>query len=172
MKIVSYVILAILFIVYFTSLNNYNTSNEFINYHLRAFYHANLSHLIANAISLYALSFMENVIGSARFLFAIIFIWIFGSIILYLIHKMFPSRKRYTLGFSGVIFGLFVIYYTLLNQGPGVTFAGLIISILPQIMIPGISFEGHLAGIFAGILYVILFPVHERIGKGQGMFSN
>jgi rhomboid domain-containing protein 1 len=73
-----------------------------------------------------------------------------------------PSRKIYTVGFSGVIFGLLVLYYSLLNQSPGVTLIGLIISIIPQLTIPGISSEGHFAGIIAGVMYILLFPIKNK----------
>lgn len=148
-----------MFVVYFSALNFKNTGIDALDYPIRAFYHANLSHLVANAISFYSLSFIENIMGSKRFLLAMIFIWIVSSIILLTIHKIFPSRKVYTVGFSGVIFGLIVIYYTLLNTSPGVTILGLMVSIIPQLLVPGISFEGHLSGIIAGFIYVFLFPV-------------
>ncbi len=102
MPIVTYIILGILVLVYFSSLNFYNTKYDIINYPLRAFYHANLTHLIANGISLYNLSFIEDAIGRKQFILALIFIWVFSSIILYIIHFLFPSRKVYTVGFSGL----------------------------------------------------------------------
>ena len=121
MRIVSYIILGIIVLVYFSSLNMYDTGSEFLNYQLRTAYHANTEHLLANAVSFFALSFMEDVIGSKQFLIAIIFIWIVSSTLLYLYHKIFPSRKVYTVGFSGVIFGLFVVYYSLLGSSTSVT---------------------------------------------------
>jgi rhomboid domain-containing protein 1 len=165
MRIVTYIILGIIVLIFFSSFNFHDTGNDIIDYPLHSLYHANISHLVANGISFIALSFMEEVIGWGQFLMAILFIWIVSSIILYIIHMIFPSRKIYTVGFSGVIFGLVVVYYSLLNQSPGVTLAGLVISILPQLAIPGISFEGHLAGIIAGIIYVLLFPVKRKITK-------
>lgn len=165
MRIVSYIILGIIVIIFFTKLNNFNTGNELLNYHLRSLYHANMSHLIANGVSFYALSFIENIMGSAQFLFAMIFIWIASSILLYLYHLFVPSRKVYTIGFSAVVFGLIVIYYSLLGTSPGITLAGLAISILPQILVPGISYEGHICGVIAGVLYVMLFPVGKYRGK-------
>ncbi len=69
-----------------------------------------------------------------KFLFAMLFIWIVSSIMLYVYHRIFPSRKVLNVGFSGVIFGLIVIYYTLLNNAPGITTLGLIVSILPQLI--------------------------------------
>lgn len=156
MNIVTYIILGIIVIIYFSRLNFYDTHYALINYPLRSLYHANMEHLIANGISLYSLSFLEEQLGHGQFLFAIIFIWIFSSILLYFIHMIFPSTKVYTVGFSGVIFGLIVIYYSMLNMSPGITFTGLVISILPQLVAPGISFYGHLSGIIAGIVYVML----------------
>ena len=161
MRVVSYIILGIIIIVFFTSLNNYNTGQDVIDYTLHSFYHANIQHLIANAISFYGLSFIEEIMGSAQFLLAMVFIWIVSSLLLYVYHTIFRSRKVYTIGFSAIIFGLIVIYYSLLNQNPAITVTGLVISILPQILVPGISYEGHICGVIAGVLYVMLFPVNK-----------
>lgn len=159
MNIVTYIILGILVIIFISPFNFYNTGHDVIDYQLRSLYHANIQHLVANGISFYALSFMEEVIGWKRFLFAIIFIWIVSSLLLYFEHKILPSRKVYTVGFSGVIFGMIVVYFSLLGRGTAVSVAGLIFSILPQLVVPGISFDGHLCGIIAGIIYILLFPV-------------
>ena len=159
MRLISYIIIGVIILIFVSPFNFYDTGNEPVNYLFRSFYHANITHLAANTISLYNLSFIEEIIGQKQFFFAMLFIWIVSSILLYVIHKFIPSRKVYTVGFSAVIFGLIVVYYSLLNRSPGVTFAGLVISILPQIVIPGISFEGHLSGIIAGIIYVMLFGV-------------
>ncbi|AEQ32833.1 Integral membrane [Acanthamoeba polyphaga mimivirus] len=161
MRYVTYILLLIMVVIYFSPANFYDTSNELVNYSLRTYYHANIEHLIANSISLYYLSFLEDLLGHTQFAIAIIFIWLVSSMILYIIHAIMPSRKVYTVGFSGVIFGLIVIYYFSLNQNPGITMTGLIISILPQLVVPGISFEGHLSGIIAGVIYVTLFPVKK-----------
>ena len=161
MNFVTYIIIGIIVLIFF-SFNFYDTKYEPINYILRSLYHANTSHLVANSISLYALSFMEQAIGRTQFLFAILFIWILSSIILYIIHLLFPSRKIYTVGFSAVIFGLIVVYYFMMNNNAGITLAGLVISIIPQLFIRGISFEGHLSGIIAGFIYILLFPLLKR----------
>ena len=163
MRIVTYAILAIMVLVYLTPLNNHQFNTFLLDYPSRAFYHANIEHLIANSVSFFALSFMEQSMGSLKYLFAIIFIWIVSTIILYSIFWLFPSRKAYTVGFSGVIFGLIVLYYTMLGTSPGISFLGLAVTLIPQFFVPGISWEGHLAGIIAGVLYVLLFPVKEKI---------
>jgi rhomboid domain-containing protein 1 len=160
MRVVSYIILAILVLVYFTNMNLYETSSEIVNYQLRSFYHANLQHLAANAISFYGLSFIEDVIGTSQFIVCVTFLWFVSSLLLYVYHQIFQSRKIVTVGFSAVIFGLFVVYFSLLHERPSMTVAKLMISILPQMIIPGVSFDGHVCGIVAGFLYVTLFPVN------------
>lgn len=160
MRIVSYIILAILVLAYFTNMNMYETSSEIVNYQLRSFYHANLQHLAANAISFYGLSFIEDAIGTTQFIVCVTFLWFVSSLLLYVYHQIFQSRKIITVGFSAVVFGLFVVYFSLLHQSPSITVAKLVISILPQMLIPGISFEGHICGIIAGFLYVTLFPTN------------
>jgi len=162
MNIVTYLVLAVLITLFFVMRNYYDTGHDIIDYPLHSLYHANLDHLIANSISFFSLSFIETVIGWKRYLFAIVFIWLVSSLLLFIYHKIVPSRKVYTVGFSAVIFGLMVVYYSLLGQGPAVTLTGLIISILPQIFVPGISWEGHICGVLAGILYILLFPVNKN----------
>ena len=161
MRVFTIIILIIIAIIFSTNIQ-YNTGQDAIDYPIRAFYHADLQHLLANGISLYNLSFMEDVLGRTKFLSAILFIWIVSSLLLYLFHTLIPSRKVYTIGFSGVIFGLIVVYFSLLGN-KNIGLAGLIISILPQIFVPGISFEGHLAGIISGIIYITIFPLNKTL---------
>lgn len=165
MNIVTYIILGILITIFFIMKKFYDTGYDIIDYPLRALYHADLNHLVANSISFYSLSFIENIMGRKQFIFAIVFIWLVSSILLYIDHIILPSRKVYTVGFSAVIFGLIVIYYSLLNRSTVVTFAGLAVSILPQLFVPNISFDGHLCGIIAGILYVTMFPLNKKINS-------
>lgn len=167
MNYVSYIILGIIVIVYITSLNNLSVSSDLINYPLRAFQHANLNHIAANAISFFSLSFIEGIMGHEHFLMAMIFIWIVSSLLLYGYHSIFPSRKIKTVGFSAVIFGLIVIYYTLLGSSKMITFVGLAVSIVPQLAVSGISHEGHICGIIAGILYVTFFPVKSMANMNK-----
>lgn len=157
MYVVTFVILGILFLVYLSALNLKDTGVEFFDYYLRVGYHVNMSHLLANAVSFIILSPMEEILGWQKFLFAIIFIWLISTLILYTIHVVIPSRKIPTVGFSGVIFGLMVIYLSLLNKDQMLSIVALVASIIPQIFVKGISFEGHLSGIIAGFIFVKFF---------------
>lgn len=157
MQIVSYIIIGIIIIIFITPLNNTNTTNEILNYLLHTAYHANISHIVANILTFYGLSFIENIMGHYTFLLAILFIWIVSSIMLYTYHSLFPSRKVYTIGFSGVIYGLIVVYISLLGKESDISIFDLIGSLIPQLFVPHISTEGHFFGIIAGFLYVMLF---------------
>lgn len=156
MRVASYIIMGIILIIYFF-FNDYSTSRESINYILRSLYHANIEHLAINLFSFYNLSFLEDVFGSAQFLFMILFIWIVSSILLYLYHKIVPSRKVYTVGFSAVIFGLIVVFYFTMNLKQSETLTRLVLSIAPQLFMRGISWEGHICGVIAGFMYVSLY---------------
>lgn len=159
MQIISYIIIGIIVIIFISPINFYDTKNEPVNYIVRSLYHANTTHLLINMFSFYNLSFMEDVIGKTKFLTAILFIWIVSSILLYFYQKIFPSRKKYTVGFSAVIFGLIVVYYSLINISKRKMLLPLLASIIPQLFMIGISFEGHICGIIAGFMFVTLFPI-------------
>lgn len=165
MRVVTITIIGLMVLIYISPFNMHDFGPLIIDAPSRTFYHANWEHLIANSISFFALSFMEEKLGSVRYLFAILFIWVVSTLILYTIFWIFPSRRAYTVGFSGVVFGLSVLYFTMLGASPGISILGLAVTLIPQLFVPGISWEGHLAGIIAGLLYVLIFPFHERITK-------
>lgn len=152
--LITYILIFSMVLIYLSPINFYDTKSDIINYGIRPFYHADSSHLIANMISFYGLSSMENILGSSQYLFAIVFIWFFSSLFLYVYHLIFKSQKVYTVGFSGVIFGLIVVYYTLMGKTTTETTYSLLLSIIPQLFMTGISSEGHACGILAGLLYV------------------
>lgn len=126
-----------------------------IDYTLRSFFHANFLHLAANLFTLWQLSDLGKSFTTMQFINLIILLTIMSSLILYLINIIIPSTKTITVGFSGVIFGLFVISQKL--SGHDLTHIGTknFLEILPQLLIPGISFWGHLSGIISGFIYIM-----------------
>lgn len=124
---------------------------------LRPLYHNDFTHLILNSLSLYGLSSMEDVIGKSKFIQAVLFIWIVSRLLLYLLHKIAPSANTYAVGFSGVVFGLIIVYLFTLNENNQTELMYLVLSVAPQLFIPGISYVGHLCGIIAGLIYVYVF---------------
>jgi rhomboid domain-containing protein 1 len=137
-----------------------NTGLGPVDYTLRSFFHANLIHLAANLFTLWQLSDLAKSFTTQQFINLIIMLTILSSSILYLINYLIPSTKTITIGFSGVIFGLFVVSQKL--SGYDLTHIGTknIIQILPQLLIPGISFWGHLSGIISGFIYIFFNNMH------------
>lgn len=157
-RLVSAIIIITLLAIFLINAKTVSTGVEPIDYMINVAYHADMTHIALNLVSFYNLSFIEDAIGRQSFIFAIIFIWVVSSLLLNLFHNVLPSRKIRTIGFSGVIFGLIVVYYFLLGDQPEITTTRLIISLIPQLFIPGISFEGHICGLIAGFIYIKLFP--------------
>lgn len=126
-----------------------------LDYTLRSFFHANLIHLATNLFTLWQISDVTKSFTTIQFITLIIFLTLSSSFILYIINTIFPSTKAITVGFSAVIFGLFVVSQKLL--GHDLIHIGTINfgQILPQILIPGISFWGHVSGIISGLIYVL-----------------
>jgi membrane associated rhomboid family serine protease len=153
---ITVLILTILILIFVFHLEQ-ESDNELLNYGMRAFYHANTQHLIANGISLLLLSTVETALGWKKFLGIILFLWATSSFLLYVTHSIFPSRKIETIGFSGVIYGLYVVYFSLLGATKYINIGILIASIIPQFFMKGISVEGHLCGIVSGGICVALF---------------
>lgn len=153
---ITIIILCTLILIFVFHLER-ESNNEVLNYGLRAFYHANTQHLVANGISLVLLSTVETALGWQKFLSIILFLWVASTFFLYITHLIIPSIKVKTIGFSGVIYGLYVVYFSLLGQTKYVNLGILIASIVPQFFVKGISVEGHLCGILAGLVCVGLF---------------
>ena len=160
-------------IYFFTKMGS--TNYTYVNYLLRDLYHANLIHLISNMLSFYFLSPLEDIMGHGRYLFSIIFIWILSTTIFYFYQKTTGQMDKITVGFSGVIFGLFVVYLSYLGRGASKYNIGILIAILaPQFFMPGISVSGHICGMIAGFIYVALFE-NGRIRnfrKTNGLLTN
>ena len=128
-----------------------------------AFLHRDPAHLVMNMIALYNLgTLMERLLGPGRYLIALLFS-IFGSG-LFITYR--EQKNTRTIGISGGIYGLLMVYFLFLwrfglLQNPGIrssvlrtVFINLMISFMP-----GVSLNGHVGGSLAGILIGIIFTM-------------
>lgn len=137
---------------------------------LSAFYHMDESHLVYNMISLLWKGVqLERRMGSTEFASMVAVLLGLSHGIVVVIAKVlatffdypYPLTSECAVGFSGVLFALKVV---LNSNSPNLTnvygvlvparFAAWAELILIQMFVPGVSFLGHLSGIFAGILYL------------------
>lgn len=132
-----------------------NFGNQPVNYVLRSFFHGSLVHLLANMLTFYQLKDLSNNITQTEYIGLLFFLLISSSLILYGF-DYFNNQKKISIGFSAVLFGLLILSNHNKTQNLLLVSTNQMIKILPQILIPGISFWGHLSGIIAGIVYILL----------------
>jgi len=135
-----------------------------------AFFHSGLMHIGMNMLSAATFGFMlEKSIGSLALMFLILwsvvlsgFIYCFFAWVAFELTWDMEWLMKAAVGFSGVLFTLAVVEsYT--ATAPTRSFFGVVnvptrvypwvLLIILQIMIPQISFLGHLSGLLVGVLY-------------------
>ncbi|KAM7259583.1 hypothetical protein ACFE04_015324 [Oxalis oulophora] len=139
---------------------------------LSPFYHLGESHLVYNMISLLWKGVqLETSMGSAKFASMTVTLLAMSQGITLLLAKSLllafdyekPFYNEYAVGFSGVLFALKVVLNSQSDRYTNVH--GIIVPsryaawaelALVQILVPGVSFLGHLGGILAGMLYLKL----------------
>lgn len=94
----------------------------------------------------------------------LLFLTLTSSLLLFAFHRLFPSTRVPTVGFSGVLVGLIVVKNIMLGSDLETVATDILIQILPDLLRPRTSFLGHFSGAIAGILYVILLE-SDRVSK-------
>lgn len=144
---------------------------------LSAFYHVGEPHLVYNMLSLLWKGIqLENSMGSAEFASMVAVLVAMSQGITLLLSKslllFFDYERAYysefAVGFSGVLFAMKVILNS--QSGDYSYVNGLLVPtryaawaelVLVQLLVPGVSFLGHLGGILAGVLYLRLRGRHS-----------
>lgn len=182
---VTYGVMAICTIVYLVSLffrKNYSDSAVYIflgaDYQtftlgLRQFWrllscgfvHGGLLHLITNMYSIFILgSFLERRLGKRNYIFALLISTVTASLT-----QGILSQNTVTVGISGGIYGLMVIFIMDLIQLKAVPFRSFIPLILINLMINMLdttAWVAHLGGVVSGIVLYYFFFTEDRIGLG------
>lgn len=115
------------------------------------FTHIDPTHLLANMYTLYNLSSLEKTYGSGTFGRLVLAIMVMNVVINNLMHKYLPLTCA--IGFSGVIFGLYMFKYFKTKEITAATLvAAMVMVIQPSIKNPRASFLGHLVGAFSGVV--------------------
>lgn len=148
---------AFLFMIYFSRVPLPDTSFEPVDYILRAFFHADVPHLLANILTMLRLGYLSANVTIATLIKMLIFLTLTSSLLLYIAHALFPQFKKTTIGFSGVLFGLIVVKNVLAGADLETVMIDVSIQLLPDLLEPQISFLGHFLGAVSGFLYVLLF---------------
>jgi len=139
--------------------------------------HASMMHLVMNMCSLWYLGVMEQVLGTKTWCrYTLLLVLLTNAVMLgiqAIQRRVRPpaanSGPQWTVGFSGVLFGWLAIEAILLKPTyplfglhlPGYVFMFVMLGVA-QLILPRVSWQGHLAGIIVGLL--IAAPAFEWFG--------
>ncbi len=130
-----------------------------------SFVHGGILHLITNMYSLFVLgSFLERRLGHWNYIMAILVSTLTASLT-----QGILSENTVTVGISGAIYGLMVIFIMDLIQLKAVPFRSFIPLILINLMINMMdttAWVAHLGGVVAGIVLYYFFFTEDKIGLG------
>ncbi|MEV5560621.1 rhomboid family intramembrane serine protease [Nonomuraea wenchangensis] len=120
------------------------------------FLHGGFGHLMANSLPLLVLGFLAGLRDLRKFFWATLIIIVVGGLGTWVM-----SPEVITVGASGLVFGYFgyIMARGLFDRrlldlviavGVGIAYWGILAGLLPNQ--PGISWQGHLCGLIAGVL--------------------
>ncbi len=156
--------------------NDVLVRHEYYRIFTSAFLHGSIAHIGLNMLSLYWLGrFIEVVLGAWRTLVVyMVALVISGLSVVY-----FSPANVATLGASGAIFGLFGALFAIgLKLGPRgkdlvrANIGILVLNLIWSFAVPGISWQAHVGGLFAGFVLTFLIfwppkPVMARVYDTQ-----
>ena len=133
------------------------TVDGLIGIPLMPFLHGSFDHLVVNTLPTVVLGGLVAIHGSRKFLTATVFITLVGGGALWVV-----GRTAVHVGASGLVFGFFGYliaraWYTrslvavLIAVVVAVVYGGILLGVLPFFQ-EGVSWEGHLTGLVAGVL--------------------
>lgn len=144
------------------------TSGQFWRLLTYSFNHMSYPHFILNIVFLILLSHpLERTLGKIKFIMIFLFTSIFAGVIIH-----FFSNVDYIAGSSGFGYGLLGIYIFLFlkyknkfdQSDRKFIFLFIAIGFTMTLLIPGVSFAGHLGGFIGGIIFAALvFRSEEQV---------
>lgn len=119
------------------------------------FLHGSMAHLLSNLVPFLVLSWLVATEGVGRYLRVVLLVCLVGGGLVWLV-----GRSSLHVGASGLIFGLWTYllaraWYQRSLASLGLALIALVaysVMLAGFVPVPGVSFESHIAGAFAGIL--------------------
>jgi membrane associated rhomboid family serine protease len=116
------------------------------------FVHINLKHLVVNLYALYTLSRVEQEMGLKSFIWLIIFLLLFNTLIEFII-RIYWKNIKCSIGFSGILFG--IVTWEIASKRKidiEMILAIIIMVIVPSLQNKKASIIGHFIGALSGII--------------------
>ena len=136
--------------------------NDIHEVFLSNFVHIELSHLISNLYALYALSRVEQEMGFKPFIWLLIFLLLFNTLVEFLARKLWKNMKC-SIGFSGILFGIATWEIVSKKQlNIEILLAIVIMVVGPSIQNNRASLTGHFIGAISGIIGGVLWKIFNK----------
>lgn len=135
-----------------------------------ALMHGSYYHIIGNLGAFTNVGiFIEQMYGKKRYLLILLAALLGSGLVI-----TFLGREIYTVGLSGVVWGVFGAYVSYLFKNDG-RFDSMELSqiarmLIPNIIIsflPGVSWQGHLGGFIGGLLMSMLLPLYNNYRRND-----
>jgi membrane associated rhomboid family serine protease len=161
------VTIVIIFSLYFTSvITSIPSGKDVMSQFASNFVHADIYHLFSNLFSLYALSRIEVRIGPKAFFSLIAVLLISNSIVESIVHTLKPDL-RYSIGFSGVLFGIASWEIVTTQTVDMFILASIGLNVVrPSLCNDKISLAGHSIGAVTGVIMGLLWAQFTK-SKGR-----
>jgi len=121
------------------------------------FIHIDTSHLVSNLFALYAISRVEDQMGFKSFIWLIIFLLAFNTLVEYIARKIWKDMKC-SIGFSGILFGLMSWELITTRNVDIKLLAAIVVTVIaPSIKNKKASLSGHVIGAVSGVVGGIIW---------------
>lgn len=154
------VVIVIIYLLYnMNIIKSLPCKKDIPNIFVNTFTHIDNKHLIANLLTLWALSRVEKEMGLKPFLWLLVFLIVFNTLIEYFIIKFYKDVDC-GIGFSGILFG--IMTWEIITKNDVSTEIILTIAILvaaPSLQSKNASLTGHIIGAVSGIVSGLLWKM-------------
>ena len=146
------VVIVVVFSLYITTaIKTIPCGNDVMSSFYANFVHIDPQHLILNLYALYALSRVEEKIGSKQFIALIVFSLVFNTVVESAIHRWLNTPC--SIGFSGVLFGILTWELITTRKMDLYLLAAVVAMVAaPSMIDKNVSLVGHAVGAASGII--------------------
>ena len=161
------VVITVVFSLYFTTaIKTIPCGKDVMSSFYANFIHIETQHLIINLYALYALSRVEEKIGSKRFITLVVFSLILNTVIESAIHKF--RNTPCSIGFSGVLFSILTWEMATTRKVDAYLISAVAaMVVVPSLLDKNVSFVGHAVGAISGIITGLLYSKLSKSALAQ-----
>jgi len=145
-------IIVVFLLFYFKLISSVKCTKSIDTIIINNFVHVDFLHLLSNLYALYSISRVEKDMGIKSFVGLLVFLLIINSLAEFFIQFIWKDSPC-TIGFSGILFGLFTWELTYKNKIDSQLILAIILMVIqPSLHNEKVSLSGHIIGAVSGII--------------------